>query len=47
MYPLVDRSRIYDLKSITQKIQPVGADIFTVGAGAGYFPLLNTNSEVI
>lgn len=47
LLPLVDRTKIYDLKTIAQKVQPPSTDILAIGAGAGYYPLLNTNCEVI
>lgn len=46
LLPLVDRSKIYDLKEIAQKLQPPKTNILAIGAGAGYFPFLNSNCEV-
>lgn len=46
LLPLVDRSKIYELVSICQKILPNASDILTVGAGAGPHPLIGCNCEV-
>lgn len=46
LLPLVDRTKIYDLREIGQRIQPDGTDILAIGAGAGYYPMLNCNTEV-
>lgn len=47
LLPNVDRTKIYDLKTIAQRLQPAGADVLCIGAGAGYFPLVQTNCEGI
>lgn len=46
LLPVVDRSKVYDLRSVCQRIQPDGTDILAIGAGAGYYPMLNSNCEV-
>lgn len=46
MLPLVDRSKLYDLVSICQKLLPNAEEVLTVGAGAGPYPLINSNCEV-
>lgn len=47
LLPNVDRTKVYDIKPIAQKVQPASTNIFVVGAGAGYYPLLNSNCEVV
>lgn len=47
LLPHVDRSRIYDLRALTQLLRPAGSDALCIGAGAGYFPLVGTNCEGI
>lgn len=47
LLPLVDRTKIYDLKTIATRVQPGGTEVLAIGAGAGYFPMLNTNCEGI
>jgi len=47
LLPLVDRSKVYNLKEIVQKILPETKEILAVGAGAGPFPLINSNCEGI
>lgn len=46
LLPLVDRTKIYDLRQIAQLIQPNDTDILAIGAGAAYYPMLNSNCEV-
>lgn len=46
LYPLVDRSKLYELVSIARKTLPNAEEILTIGAGAGPFPVVNSNSEV-
>lgn len=48
LLPLVDRSKLYDLKTMCQKALE-GHDMtemLVIGAGAGPFPFLGTNVEV-
>lgn len=45
LLPLVDRSKLYNLKEIVQKVLP-GSTQLTVGAGAGPYQLINSNCEV-
>lgn len=45
LLPLVDRSKIYDLKAIARKLQPTGTEVLAIGAGAGYYPIMNSNCE--
>jgi len=47
LLPLVDRSKLYDLVPLCQKILPNAHEILTVGAGAGPHPLINSNCEGI
>lgn len=47
LLPLVDRTKIYDLKSLARKILPNANTIYLCGAGAGPHPLINSNCEVI
>jgi len=47
LLPLVDRSKLYDLKSMCQKAFEGQNDMLVIGAGAGPFPLLGTNVEGI
>lgn len=46
LLPLVDRSKLYDLTSIGRKVLPNAKSIFLCGAGAGPYPLINSNCEV-
>lgn len=46
LLPLVDRTKIYDLKSLARKILPNAKSIYLCGAGAGPHPLINSNCEV-
>lgn len=46
LLPLVNRSKVYDLKSICQRIAPKSSDILAIGAGAGPYPVVNSNCEV-
>lgn len=46
LLPLVDRTKIYDLKSLARKILPNATQIYLCGAGAGPHPLINSNCEV-
>lgn len=46
LLPTVDRTKVYDLREIGQRIQPENTDILAIGAGAGYYPMLNSNCEV-
>lgn len=45
LLPHVDRTRIYDLRAVAQHLQPAGSDVLCIGAGAGYYPLYDTNCE--
>lgn len=45
LLPLVDRTKLYDLRDISRKLLKSG-EIFSIGAGAGYHPFLNENCEV-
>lgn len=45
LLPLVDRTKIYDLKEIGQRIYGSEKEFLAVGAGAGPWPLVNTNCE--
>ncbi|KAJ6633590.1 Ester hydrolase C11orf54 like [Pseudolycoriella hygida] len=47
LLPTVDREKIYDLREISRKILNSSDEIFSIGAGAGYFPYLNSNCEGI
>lgn len=47
LYPLVDRTKLYELISIAQKTLPNSTEILAIGAGAGPFPVVNGNSEVM
>lgn len=47
LLPLVDRTKVYDLKEICQKIAPNSTNILAIGAGAGPHPIVNTNCEGI
>lgn len=48
LLPLVDRTRLYDLKTICKKINDdQNKDYFIMGAGAGPFPVYNSNIEGI
>ncbi len=47
LLPLVDRTKLYDLKEISRKLMHSSSEIFSIGAGAGYHPFLNENCEVI
>lgn len=47
LLPLVDRTKIYDVKNLARKILPNAKTIFLCGAGAGPHPLINSNCEVI
>ncbi|XP_046424646.1 ester hydrolase C11orf54 homolog isoform X3 [Neodiprion fabricii] len=46
LLPLVNRDKVYDVKSICQNVNHNGK-AFVVGAGAGPWPLVNTNCELI
>lgn len=46
LLPLVDRTKLYDLREISQKLIKSSEEIFSIGAGAGYHPFLNENCEV-
>lgn len=46
LLPLVDRTKLYDLREISQKLIKSTGEIFAIGAGAGYHPFLNENCEV-
>lgn len=46
LLPLVDRTKIYDLVGISQKILPNANSLYICGAGAGPHPLINSNCEV-
>ncbi|XP_037049611.1 ester hydrolase C11orf54 homolog [Bradysia coprophila] len=46
LLPLVDRTKLYDLREISRKLLKSG-EIFSIGAGAGYHPYLNENCEGI
>lgn len=43
----VDRTRIYDLANIGQKLIPNSESVFMCGAGAGPHPLTNSHCEVL
>lgn len=45
LLPLVDRTKIYDLKEIGQRIYGNDKEFLAIGAGAGPWPLVNTNCE--
>lgn len=46
LLPLVNRNKIYDLKTICRKALGENDDILILGAGAGPFPYLGINVEV-
>ncbi|XP_063702104.1 ester hydrolase C11orf54 homolog [Culicoides brevitarsis] len=46
LLPLVDRSKLYDTKSMCKKALP-SSELLVIGAGAGPFPHLGTNVEGI
>lgn len=46
LLPLVQRDKLYNIKEITRQIQGPGK-IFAVGAGAGPYPIRNSNCEGI
>ncbi|XP_050324997.1 ester hydrolase C11orf54 homolog [Bactrocera neohumeralis] len=47
LLPLVQRSKVYNVKEIVQKALPGKGKLLAIGAGAGPFPLRNTNCEGI
>lgn len=47
LLPLVQSSKVYNVKEIAQKALPGKGKILAIGAGAGPFPLANTNCEGI
>ncbi|XP_055920154.1 ester hydrolase C11orf54 homolog [Eupeodes corollae] len=48
LLPLVQRSKVYDLKSLIRKCYPAAnSSILAIGAGAGPFPIRGTNCEGI
>jgi len=47
LLPLVDRTKLYDLKEISKKVLSSSSEIFSIGAGAGYHPFLSQNCEGI
>lgn len=46
LLPLVDRTKVYELLSITKKVLPNAKSIYVCGAGAGPHPSINSNCEV-
>lgn len=46
LLPLVDRTKLYDTKTMCQQALPV-PEMLVIGAGAGPFPFLGTNVEGI
>lgn len=46
LLPLVDRTKLYDLREISKKVLSSSSEIFSIGAGAGYHPFLSQNCEV-
>lgn len=46
LLPVVDRTKLYDLREISKKVLTSSKEIFSIGAGAGYHPFLNQNCEV-
>uniref|UniRef100_A0A336LW91 CSON006522 protein n=1 Tax=Culicoides sonorensis TaxID=179676 RepID=A0A336LW91_CULSO len=47
LLPLVDRTRLYDIKTMCQKALPSLPEMLVIGAGAGPYPFLGTNVEGI
>lgn len=47
LLPLVDRTKIYDVKQLARRVLPNAKTIYLCGAGAGPHPLINSNCEVI
>lgn len=46
LLPHVDRSKLYDLVDVSNKILPNSSEILVIGAGAGPYPHINSNCEV-
>lgn len=46
LLPLVQREKVYELKSLINQIQYDGEKSFVIGAGAGPWPYLKSNCEV-
>lgn len=46
LLPLVDRSKVYNLINIARKVLPNAQNVYLCGAGAGPYPLINSNCEV-
>lgn len=47
LLPLVDRSKVYNLINIARKVLPNAPNVYLCGAGAGPYPLINSNCEGI
>ncbi|EDV95959.1 ester hydrolase C11orf54 homolog [Drosophila grimshawi] len=47
LLPLVQREKLYNIKEITRRAQGAQGKIFAIGAGAGPFPIRNSNCEGI
>lgn len=48
LLPLVDKSKLYDMRTMCEKavVDKKMDEVFIIGAGAGPFPFLGTNVEV-
>lgn len=47
LFPLVDRTKVYDLVEISRKILPNANSLYICGAAPGPHPSIQTNCEVI